>query len=93
MDVEEAAHFLRVKPATLYGWVHERRIPFRKHGRRLVFSVADIMSWSGESRHDEIKQAAWGITDVPAVVEHDKAGISSLKSERIGNGRQPPSRR
>jgi excisionase family DNA binding protein len=45
-DVTEAAEFLRVKPSTLYGWVHERRVPYRKHGRRLTFARADLEAWS-----------------------------------------------
>lgn len=46
LTVEEAATFLRVKPDTLYSWVHKERIPFRKHGSRLVFSKRDLELWS-----------------------------------------------
>lgn len=46
LTVEEAAAYLRVSRATLYGWVHERRIPFRKHGSRLIFSEIDLLAWS-----------------------------------------------
>ncbi len=42
----EAAHLLGIALATVYKWVHQRRIPFRKHGRRLLFSKADLLSWS-----------------------------------------------
>lgn len=42
----EAAAFLRVKLSTLYKWVHRREIPFRKHGRYLVFEQNSLIDWS-----------------------------------------------
>jgi excisionase family DNA binding protein len=36
-NVQEAAEFLRIAPKTLYGLVSQRRIPYRKAGRRLLF--------------------------------------------------------
>lgn len=46
LSVREAAEYLKIKVSTLYGWVHERRIPFRKHGTRLVFSKRRLAEWS-----------------------------------------------
>jgi excisionase family DNA binding protein len=46
MEIEVAAEFLRVKRSTLYAWVHQRRIPHRKHGRRLVFARQELENWS-----------------------------------------------
>jgi excisionase family DNA binding protein len=46
MDIRVAADFLSVSVATLYGWVHQRRIPFRKHGKKLIFFRPDLQSWS-----------------------------------------------
>jgi excisionase family DNA binding protein len=46
MDVQEAARFLRVAPKTLYGLVSQRRIPFRKAGRRLLFLEAELLEWT-----------------------------------------------
>jgi excisionase family DNA binding protein len=48
LDLVEAAAFLRIKPATLYAWVHQKRIPHRKHGRRLVFHRLDLEQWSAK---------------------------------------------
>ena len=45
----EAAAHLRVTKATIYTWVHHRRIPFRKHGGRLVFTTADLDAWSAST--------------------------------------------
>ena len=49
---QEAAVYLRVKLSTLYAWVHQRKIPFRKHGRKLIFSKEDLNLWSREQQAD-----------------------------------------
>ncbi len=48
LDIDEAAAFLKVKPKTIYSWAHQRKkkFPVRHHGRRLVFSKADLELWS-----------------------------------------------
>jgi excisionase family DNA binding protein len=44
--VREAANFLRVAPKTIYGLVSQRRIPFRKAGRRLLFLESELLEWT-----------------------------------------------
>ena len=46
VDSKGAAEFLKVKISTIYAWVHQKRIPYRKHGRKLVFSISDLEEWS-----------------------------------------------
>jgi excisionase family DNA binding protein len=46
MDVREAAEMLRIAPKTLYGLVSQRRIPFRKAGRRLLFLESELLEWT-----------------------------------------------
>jgi excisionase family DNA binding protein len=46
MNVGEAAQFLRLAPKTLYSLVSQRRIPYRKAGRRLLFLESDLISWT-----------------------------------------------
>jgi len=46
LNVQEAAAFLRLAPKTLYGLVSQRRVPYRKAGRRLLFLEADLLSWT-----------------------------------------------
>ncbi len=48
LNVKEAEAFLKVKADTIYAWVHRRKIPYRKHGSRLVFSKRDLEAWSQE---------------------------------------------
>jgi excisionase family DNA binding protein len=73
LDIREAAEFLKIKVTTLYDWVHQRRIPFRKHGRRLVFATEDLRVWS--------EGQAVGIRpEIPL-------GIGSLKTRRTVEAR------
>ncbi len=53
VGVLEAAEILHIRPSTVYAWVHQRRLPFRKHGRSLVFSRRELLEWS-ESRRVEV---------------------------------------
>lgn len=47
----EAAEMFGIRLATLYSLVHERRIPHRRLGKRLVrFSVDDLEAWFDEHR-------------------------------------------
>jgi excisionase family DNA binding protein len=46
LDVAETANFLKVRPATVYMWVHKKLIPHRKHGNRLAFSKYELCAWS-----------------------------------------------
>jgi excisionase family DNA binding protein len=46
MTVLEAAEFLRLAPKSLYSLVSQRRIPYRKAGRRLLFLESDLISWT-----------------------------------------------
>ena len=46
LDVSQAATFLRVKVSTIYAWVHQKRLPYRKHGRKLAFCPKELEAWS-----------------------------------------------
>ena len=46
LNVAEAAEYLRIAPETLYGLVSQRRIPFRKAGRRLLFLQSELLAWT-----------------------------------------------
>lgn len=48
LTVKEAAAFLAVKTRTIYAWVRERRIPFRRAGRLLRFDRAELSKWAYE---------------------------------------------
>ena len=46
LSVSEAAQLLRIAPKTLYGLVSQRRIPYRKAGRRLLFLESELVDWT-----------------------------------------------
>lgn len=46
LTVGEVAEMLRVKPRTIYDWVSQRRVPFRKAGDRTVFLLDEILEWT-----------------------------------------------
>jgi excisionase family DNA binding protein len=48
LNIGDASDFLCVQKSTLYSWVHQRRIPHRKHGRCLVFLRSDLENWSAK---------------------------------------------
>jgi excisionase family DNA binding protein len=46
LTVHEAAGLLRLAPKSLYSLVSQRRIPFRKAGRRLLFLESELIAWT-----------------------------------------------
>jgi excisionase family DNA binding protein len=42
LTIDEAAALLGVKTQTLYLWVSQRRVPFRKIGRLVRFTETDL---------------------------------------------------
>jgi excisionase family DNA binding protein len=46
LDVDEAAELLSVSPRTIYGWVQQGRIPYRKAGRRVLFVESELLEWT-----------------------------------------------
>lgn len=50
LTLREAAPFLGVSPHTLRSWTRERRIPFHRCGRKLIFAVSDIEQFLADNR-------------------------------------------
>jgi excisionase family DNA binding protein len=51
LTVEEAAAFLRVRPATVYEWVRSGRMPCLRLGPRAIrFTKPMVESWALEQR-------------------------------------------
>jgi excisionase family DNA binding protein len=69
LDVREAAAMLGLKPATLYQWAYERRIPVVKlFGRALRFKLSTIEKLIADSErpalrplHDRIDPQSAGV--------------------------------
>ena len=50
LSLVEAAPILGVSPHTLRAWTRERRIPFYRNGRRIVFAVPDLERFLSDNR-------------------------------------------
>lgn len=48
LTVSEVAEMLRIRPRTVYQMVSQRRIPYRKAGRILLFEAGEIDRWTKE---------------------------------------------
>jgi excisionase family DNA binding protein len=48
MGVREVAHYLRVKPSTIYSMAGNRKIPFYRIGRQIRFRKSEIDQWAQE---------------------------------------------
>ena len=48
--IKESARFLGVSPHTLRAWTRERRIPFFRCGRRIVFALSDLQRFLSDNR-------------------------------------------
>lgn len=46
LTVSEAARLLHLAPKSLYSLVSQRRVPFRKAGRRLLFLESELVEWT-----------------------------------------------
>lgn len=85
MNLIEAAEFLRISSQTLYRWVHQRRIPVRKHGSRLVFSRADLERWSAAQAIGEYRKSPCLDDEKRAIRSATRErGLSSLTTEYSG---------
>ncbi len=90
LDVLGAADLLLVSKATIYGWVHERRIPYRKHGGRLVFWQPDLLKWSKSQEVRPVAGASWPTMAGDGIESLRRKASSSLKTEQTKSKPQPP---
>ena len=48
--IKESACFLGISVHTLRAWTRERRIPFHRCGRRIVFALSDLERFLADNR-------------------------------------------
>lgn len=53
LTLEEVAHYLRLKPQTIYKWAQERRIPAVKLGKEWRFRKSILDRWLDEQMLSE----------------------------------------
>ena len=45
LTIPEAAELLRITVPTMYGWTHQKKIPFFKLGKHCLFDRDDLNKW------------------------------------------------
>ncbi len=50
LDINEASAVVRLSKPSLYRLVGNRKIPFYRSGRKLVFKMKELMDWIEKSR-------------------------------------------
>jgi len=50
---EQAADVLGVTPEAVYKWISERKIPFRRAGRKPRFALDELMAWTVPTTDDK----------------------------------------
>lgn len=51
MTIDEAAKLIKLAKSSVYGLVHQKKIPFNKVGKKLYFSKAEILQWINNGKH------------------------------------------
>jgi len=59
INPEQLSDYLPDKPTigTIYQWVHHKKIPFVKKGKKLFFDKTEIDNWDENNRPETIKAA------------------------------------
>lgn len=52
LTIAQAAQFLHLKSATIYGKVHRKELPFLKRSQRVYFSKSDLMAYLRQGRQE-----------------------------------------
>ena len=50
MTIEETAKLINLAKSSVYGLVHQKKIPFNKVGKKLYFSKATILQWINDGK-------------------------------------------
>lgn len=61
LDIKGASAFTNIPVGTLYNWTSERKIPFYKPGKQILFSKLELLEWLKKHKvktHTELTIAA-----------------------------------
>ncbi len=77
-NLKELSEFLKVKPSTIYSWVHNGTIPFIKLNGLLRFDMDEVQEWvRSSSKHLEVPKSFKkpSSLDVDAIVKRAVASV------------------
>ena len=57
LNVQKAADYLGIKVSTLYQWASQKKIPYFKPGRLLMFDLDDLDKFIAKSKVNPVKEA------------------------------------
>lgn len=58
IDIHQLCEVLHVKPSTIYGWIHEKKIPYYKLNNLVRFDEKEISEWKAKRKHIENENMA-----------------------------------
>lgn len=56
LTIEEVAKYINMAVSSVYGFVHNKRIPYIKRGKRLIFEKSKIDEWLQGGRQRTIQE-------------------------------------
>ncbi len=92
VTIKELSAFLKVKPSTLYSWVHNGTVPFIKLNGLLRFDMDEVIGWVESSKPKpptppaSFKKAA--APDIDAIV---KRAVASARPRSYNPGQRETS--
>lgn len=92
VTIKELSEFLKVKPSTIYSWVHSGTIPFIKLNGLLRFDMDEVQEWVNSSKSispnipKTLKKSS--SLDVDAIV---KRAVESIRPRRYNPGQRETS--
>lgn len=74
LSIEEAALFTRLAKQTLYSLSSQRKIPFYKRGKRVLFKRSELEQWLLENRRKPVSEIQQEILINPVAFHVTKKG-------------------
>jgi len=56
LTIEDVANYINMAVSSVYGYVHTKRIPYIKKGKRLIFEKSKIDEWLQSGRKRTIQE-------------------------------------
>jgi len=58
INIDETAKLIDLAKPSVYGLVHQNKIPYHKKGKRLYFLKSEIMAWLKSGKHQTSNEIA-----------------------------------
>lgn len=58
LNIDETSEFIKMKKSSIYQLVYQRKIPFYKRGKILLFKKSELVRWIEEKKMDTLENLA-----------------------------------